>query len=171
MASLRRALPSLARCERPRNAFSRFWRDQPGRLAQGPEEKCVCRPLGRFGGGGHVSTLPDSCSSVGRSVPPARLMAKLEDVNSRPLSSEPGLPRSEQPLDARIIDDRIEKSRARKIAKLILAGSATTTQTAQLVSPTDARGKHTVAAGFSSSGVQRDRSAAHGRSRPKFISR
>src|SRR6476660_9212682 len=39
MASFRRALPSLARCERPRNALSRFCRDQPGRLAQGPEEK------------------------------------------------------------------------------------------------------------------------------------
>ena len=40
MTSLRRALPSLARCERPRNALSSFARDQPGRLAQGPEEKC-----------------------------------------------------------------------------------------------------------------------------------
>src|SRR5262245_61989305 len=39
MARFRRALPSLARCERPRNALFRFSRDQPGRLAQGPEEK------------------------------------------------------------------------------------------------------------------------------------
>src|SRR5262245_64023448 len=48
MASFRRALPSLARCERPRKAFSRFFRDQPGRLAQGPEEKCVL--TGRLAG-------------------------------------------------------------------------------------------------------------------------
>src|SRR5262245_18893078 len=41
MASFRRALPSLARCERPRKAFSRLFRDQPGRLAQGPDEKWV----------------------------------------------------------------------------------------------------------------------------------
>jgi hypothetical protein len=41
MASLRRALPWDALCERPRKALSRFWRDHPGRLAQGPEEKCV----------------------------------------------------------------------------------------------------------------------------------
>src|SRR6185503_16010052 len=41
MASFRRALPSLARCERPRKAFSRALRDQPGRLAQGPEEKWI----------------------------------------------------------------------------------------------------------------------------------
>src|SRR5581483_10232872 len=41
MASLRRALPSLARCERPRNAWPRLSRDQPGRLAQGPEEKWI----------------------------------------------------------------------------------------------------------------------------------
>src|SRR4029077_7642736 len=48
MASFRRALPSLARCERPRKAFSRFFRDQPGRLAQGPEEKGVL--TGRLAG-------------------------------------------------------------------------------------------------------------------------
>src|SRR5262245_42841616 len=48
MASFRRALPSLARCERPSSAFSRFFRDQPGRLAQGPEEKCVL--TGRLAG-------------------------------------------------------------------------------------------------------------------------
>src|SRR5262245_10344973 len=48
MASFRRALPSLARCERPSRAFSRFFRDQPGRLAQGPEEKCVL--TGRLAG-------------------------------------------------------------------------------------------------------------------------
>src|SRR5262245_25751116 len=48
MASFRRALPSLARCERPSRAFSRFCSDQPGRLAQVPEEKCVL--TGRLAG-------------------------------------------------------------------------------------------------------------------------
>src|SRR5262245_64154687 len=48
MASFRRALPSLARCDRPRKAFSRLLRDQPGRLAQGPEEKWVL--TGRLAG-------------------------------------------------------------------------------------------------------------------------
>ena len=33
-------LAALARCERPRNASLRAWRVQPGRLAQGPDEKC-----------------------------------------------------------------------------------------------------------------------------------
>src|ERR1035437_6450170 len=39
MASFSFALPTLARCERPSGASWRFCRDQPGRLAQGPEEK------------------------------------------------------------------------------------------------------------------------------------
>jgi hypothetical protein len=30
----------LARCERASAASVRAWRDQPGRLAQGPDEKC-----------------------------------------------------------------------------------------------------------------------------------
>ena len=52
--------------------FRGFARDQPGRLAQGPEEKCsIGRPLGRFRRGGHEPTLPDSCPSLGRGVPPA----------------------------------------------------------------------------------------------------
>src|SRR5688572_28316463 len=48
MARFSRTLPSLARCERPRNALSRSSRDQPGRLAQGPEEKL--RLTGRWAG-------------------------------------------------------------------------------------------------------------------------
>src|SRR5277367_58111 len=39
MASLSFALPSFARCDRPSAAFSRAWAVQPGRFAQGPEEK------------------------------------------------------------------------------------------------------------------------------------
>src|SRR4029077_16236863 len=48
IASLRRALPALARCERPRQAVCRFCKDQPGRLAHGPEEKWVL--AGRLAG-------------------------------------------------------------------------------------------------------------------------
>src|SRR5262245_42957792 len=40
MARLSLALPIFARCERPRAASVRTWRLQPGRLAQGPDEKC-----------------------------------------------------------------------------------------------------------------------------------
>ena len=40
IARLSLALPILARCERPRAASVRAWRLQPGRLAQGPDEKC-----------------------------------------------------------------------------------------------------------------------------------
>src|ERR1051325_11685604 len=40
MARLSFALPILDRCERPRTASVRAWRLQPGRLAQGPDEKC-----------------------------------------------------------------------------------------------------------------------------------
>src|SRR3954451_8973505 len=39
MARLSFALPPSARCERPRNASLRAWSVQPGRLAQGPDEK------------------------------------------------------------------------------------------------------------------------------------
>ena len=40
MARLSFALPILDRCERPRTASVRACRLQPGRLAQGPDEKC-----------------------------------------------------------------------------------------------------------------------------------
>src|SRR5262245_18566279 len=83
MACFRRALPSLARCERPRNALSRALRDQPGRLAQGPEEKLGM--AGRLAGlvtMVMVSTLPDRRPSLGRGVPPRPVAAKPERVNS-----------------------------------------------------------------------------------------
>src|SRR5262245_15167967 len=70
MASLRRALPSLARCERPRKACSRFCTDQPGRLAQGPEEKKGL--TGRLAGlVVELIALPlqIECPSVGRGGP------------------------------------------------------------------------------------------------------
>ena len=46
MTSARRALPSEERCDRPRSACDRTSGDQPGRFAQGPEEK--------FGSAGRV---------------------------------------------------------------------------------------------------------------------
>src|SRR5882762_2362392 len=49
MARLSFALPILDRCERPRTASVRAWRLQPGRLAQGPDEKCGI--TGRMPGG------------------------------------------------------------------------------------------------------------------------
>src|SRR4249919_3539646 len=49
MARLSFALPILDRCERPRTASVRVWRLQPGRLAQGPDEKCGI--TGRMPGG------------------------------------------------------------------------------------------------------------------------
>ncbi len=58
----------------------------------------IRRPPGRFRGGGHLPTLPDSCPSVGRGGPPARLMAKLEGVKSlcvhRAHGSQRGMPKS-----------------------------------------------------------------------------
>src|SRR5215469_5237029 len=84
MARLSFALPSFARCERPRAASSRAWRVQPGRFAQGPDEKCGTRgrTLGitfvmslsfqigapRWGGvsrGGAYGTAPRESSSKG----------------------------------------------------------------------------------------------------------
>lgn len=43
MAALSLSLPILARCERPSAASERALRVQPGRLAQGPDEKCGTR--------------------------------------------------------------------------------------------------------------------------------
>src|SRR5262245_57241357 len=48
MARFSFTLPSFERCERPTSASLRAWRVQPGRLAQGPEEKCGF--AGRFPG-------------------------------------------------------------------------------------------------------------------------
>src|SRR5215207_2581931 len=68
MARLRRALPSLARCERPSVSVLKLLRDQPGRLAQGPDEKKGAR--GRARGFPVIkSILPDGRPSVGRGVP------------------------------------------------------------------------------------------------------
>src|SRR4051794_15907941 len=77
MASFRRALPSLERCDRPRTAFWRFSGVQPGRLAQGPEENSG--RAGRIAGlvpkrlGGVVIAmspiLTDGLRPVGRAWP------------------------------------------------------------------------------------------------------
>src|SRR5512145_284076 len=82
MACFRRTLPSLARCERPRNALSRAWRDQPGRLAQGPDEKLgIAGRLAGFKALVMASTLPDRRPSLGRGVPPTLLPAPAGKVN------------------------------------------------------------------------------------------
>src|SRR5215475_178345 len=72
MARLSFALPAFDRCERPRTASVRAWRLQPGRFAQGPEEKCGT--VGRVAGILAISSiLPDRRPSVGRGVPPMGL--------------------------------------------------------------------------------------------------
>src|SRR5947208_16507430 len=72
MARLSFALPILDRCERPRTASVRAWRLQPGRLAQGPDEKCGI--AGRTPGGLLISPiLPDRMPLVGEGCPAAGL--------------------------------------------------------------------------------------------------
>src|SRR5215468_3725415 len=56
IARLSFALPIFDRCERPRTASVRAERLQPGRLAQGPEEKCGT--AGRTAGIALVIGLP-----------------------------------------------------------------------------------------------------------------
>src|SRR5581483_2305660 len=81
MARLSFALPILARWERPSAASVRVCRLQPGRLAQGPEEKCGI--AGRTPGFDAVmwSILPDSCPSVGRGVPLTEIGQSGRGVN------------------------------------------------------------------------------------------
>src|SRR5215469_16200739 len=83
MARLSFALPSLARCERPRAASVRAWRLQPGRLAQGPDEKCGV--TGRTAGIGFVmsSILPDGRPSVGKGVPWPRIKKRWGPVKTK----------------------------------------------------------------------------------------
>ena len=72
MARLSFALPIFDRWERPRTASVRACRLQPGRLAQGPEEKCG--QAGRTAGIARSwSILPDRRPSVGRGVPPPEI--------------------------------------------------------------------------------------------------
>src|ERR1700751_6024803 len=69
LARLSLARPTFDRWERPVSASVRAWRLQPGRLAQGPEEKCGV--VGRTPGVAFVmlSILPDRRPSVGRGFP------------------------------------------------------------------------------------------------------
>src|SRR5262245_5115643 len=81
MARFNRALPSFDRCERPSTASLRFCGVQPGRLAQGPEEKCGV--FGRRPGFVViVSTLPDRRPSVGRGFPLLGIRDDAVAVNS-----------------------------------------------------------------------------------------
>src|SRR4029079_14733839 len=85
MARLSFAWPSFERCERPRTASVRAWRLQPGRLAQGPDEKCGL--AGRRPGFIFVmwSTLPDRRLSLGRGVPLTGIRPRGGAVN-QPMS-------------------------------------------------------------------------------------
>src|SRR5262249_28192952 len=67
-------------CERPSSASVRTWRLQPGRLAQGPEEKCGI--TGRTPGIAELmwSILPDGRPSLGRGVPPSRIRKDGDSV-------------------------------------------------------------------------------------------
>src|SRR5690606_1803170 len=93
MARASFSLPTLARCERPRGASLRASSFQPGRLAQGPEEKLGF--AGRVAGAAslviYFLSSQIARSSVGRSGPllelseePAWRKAKSgEDENKR----------------------------------------------------------------------------------------
>src|ERR1700748_426583 len=72
MAACRRALPTLARCDRPRTAVQRFSGAHPGRLAQGPDENSG--RAGRMAGFAGVviamsPILTDGLRPVGRAWP------------------------------------------------------------------------------------------------------
>src|SRR5690606_20554504 len=70
IASLSLSLPTLARCERPSGAPARPLRVQPGRFAQGPDEKLGTR--GSAAGAAFtidVSILADGRAALGRRVP------------------------------------------------------------------------------------------------------
>src|SRR5262245_61082141 len=82
MARLSFALPIFDRCERPRTGSVRVCRLQPGRLAQGPEEKCGT--IGRTAGiAMAMAILPDSRPSVGRGVPLAEIRNPMLAVKRR----------------------------------------------------------------------------------------
>ena len=58
-----------------------FLEGPAGALGAGAGGKMrVCRPLGRFRGGGHLPTLPDRCSSAGRSVPLRLIFRRVSEV-------------------------------------------------------------------------------------------
>src|SRR5882724_9588188 len=81
IASASLALPSLARCERPRQARSSAASDQPGRFAQGPEEKWGMRGR-RLGRACAVMApfLPEWPEPVGRFWPAADTTDRSESV-------------------------------------------------------------------------------------------
>src|SRR5256885_14364878 len=80
MASLSLVRPTFARCERPSAASLRFCGFQPGRLAQGPEEKCGT--FGRKAGFAAVINLSFQIVSLplGGGVPPRCLRESPEIV-------------------------------------------------------------------------------------------
>src|SRR6516164_2069105 len=85
MARLSLALPGFERCERPSSAPARFCRFQPGRLAQGPDEKCGTR--GRTEGIADVMAYPSRLSPLGGEGCPA--VANKEIGNERQVGRAP----------------------------------------------------------------------------------
>src|SRR5262249_13609601 len=84
IASFRRALPSFDRCERPSESSLRLSGFQPGRLAQGPEEKCA--RSGRTAGFAGVviamsPILTDGLVAVGSDWPAADMRSNQLPVN------------------------------------------------------------------------------------------
>src|SRR5262244_1757749 len=65
------ALPAAARCERPRQASASASSDQPGRLAQGPDEKKGRR--GRSDGFVKAYSFQNRCDPLGGRVPSTKL--------------------------------------------------------------------------------------------------
>src|SRR5882757_3745070 len=87
MARLSFALPILDRCERPRTASVRAWRLQPGRLAQGPDEKCGV--TGRTPGGLLMTlSFQIESPSVGRGGPRTEIRKDSADVKREQVSVE-----------------------------------------------------------------------------------
>ncbi len=75
-----RALPTLARCERPTRAAFSAATVQPGRLAQGPEEK---QGLAGRTFGFMAYSFQNSCDPLGGRVPPMKLGTGRAAVNCR----------------------------------------------------------------------------------------
>src|ERR1700759_2256772 len=81
MASFSFALPGLERCERPSSASESACGVQPGRLAQGPDEK-----KGRAGRTAGIlpvisTFLPECSRRVGAPWPATRISARANQVN------------------------------------------------------------------------------------------
>src|SRR5829696_6158935 len=127
MARLSFALPILDRCERPRTASVRAWRLQPGRLAQGPDEKCGV--TGRTPGGLLMTlSFQIESPSVGKGGPRTEIR-KDEARVKRARPDKPGKSVEQEtesqanfvgrkPLPSRGIDGQSGAGRRRQVAQI-----------------------------------------------------